>query len=175
MTGSCCLFDGLKHLTHQLRIKSGGWFIQQQQLGLHGKSPGDANALLLASGQMLGIIMSPFRKPHLLQLLFGDLRSFAIIHFFNDLQAFLYIIQRCPMLEQIEMLKNHRCLLPKLQPLFARNRTKVDLESFQIQHTLIRFFKAVQRTQKCGFARTGRTDQGHDISLFNLNRNIVQD
>jgi hypothetical protein len=47
---------GVQHLADHLRVERRGWLVEQHQLRLHGQRPGDGNALLLAAGELAGIL-----------------------------------------------------------------------------------------------------------------------
>ena len=49
--------DNRQNFTYQLRVECGRGFIEKQQLRLLGKSAGDGNTLLLATGESMGHII----------------------------------------------------------------------------------------------------------------------
>ncbi len=61
--------SGLRQFLHdaedfanQFRIQSGGGFVEEQDLGVHGQGSGDGDPLLLAAGQLVGIGVRLFRQ-----------------------------------------------------------------------------------------------------------------
>ena len=57
----------LQHFPHHLRIEGAGWFIKQQDAGLHAEGAGDRHPLLLAARELAGKLMGLFRNSDPLQ------------------------------------------------------------------------------------------------------------
>ena len=53
--GLCQLLHHVEHLADHLRVESRGRLVEKKHFRLHGERPGDADALLLPSGQLRGI------------------------------------------------------------------------------------------------------------------------
>ncbi|MCY1505789.1 hypothetical protein D9M68_400110 [compost metagenome] len=47
-----------QHLAHQFRVERRGGFVEQHRLRAHGKRAGNRRALLLAAGEMRGIVVA---------------------------------------------------------------------------------------------------------------------
>ena len=50
--------DDLKDLAYHLGVQGRGRLVKQQDLGLHGQSPGDGDALLLSAGELAGVVVA---------------------------------------------------------------------------------------------------------------------
>ena len=61
------LADDPQHLAGKLRIQGGGGLVEAQHVRLHAQSPGDGHPLLLAAGELVGIVARPVGQAHLLQ------------------------------------------------------------------------------------------------------------
>ena len=56
-----------EHLADQLRIERRGRLVEEHHLGVHGKSTGDRDALLLPAGELNRVLVGLFGKPHQLE------------------------------------------------------------------------------------------------------------
>ncbi|MNS72222.1 hypothetical protein D3C72_1056240 [compost metagenome] len=63
-----------EHLPHQFGIERRGGFIEQHHLGIHRQRPGNGRPLLLAAGEMTGVVVAPLPQTHPVeqQLSLGD-------------------------------------------------------------------------------------------------------
>ena len=57
------LQNDVEHLAHQLGVERRGDLVEQQDLGLHGDGPGDADPLLLAAGELGGQALELVGEP----------------------------------------------------------------------------------------------------------------
>jgi hypothetical protein len=75
--------DGIKYLSHQLRIEGGGRLVKEHQFRFHGQSPGDGYPLLLPPGKGGGKHPSLSDRPTFASLYFRFflIRSTASITF----------------------------------------------------------------------------------------------
>ena len=81
-----------------------------------------------------------------------------------------YVLQHGLVREQIEVLKYH--------PDFAAHQVEVGFALGQVDAVdndlpVVEFFQAIEAAQKGGFARTGRADDHHHLTLADLRGHIV--
>ena len=62
-----------EHLADQLRVQRARDLVEQHRHGLHGERPGDRDSLLLAAGELLGIVVAAIDQPDLPQQRLGPL------------------------------------------------------------------------------------------------------
>ena len=99
--------DDVQDLLDHFRVQSGGWLVKKHDLRLHGHGPDDGQPLLLAAGELPGILIGlvpqthPAQQGHglLFRLILGDLL------FQNRGQC--HIFQHRQVGEHIEMLEHH--------------------------------------------------------------------
>ena len=58
MPASRELADDVEHLGHELRVERARDLVEQQQVGLHRQRADDRDALLLAAGQAVGVLVA---------------------------------------------------------------------------------------------------------------------
>ncbi len=76
----CQFLHHREHAAHQLRIERGGRFIEEDHIRLHGHSAGDAHALLLAAGELSGVVIRPVSEPHFRESLARNVFRFLLRH-----------------------------------------------------------------------------------------------
>ena len=64
-----------QHLADQLRVERARDLVEQHRLGLHGERAGDRDALLLAAGELLGIVVAAVGEADLAQQRLGRARA----------------------------------------------------------------------------------------------------
>ena len=57
----------LQHLTDQLGVQGRGRLVEEHELGVHRQGPGDRHPLLLAAGELGGVVVEAIPQPHPLQ------------------------------------------------------------------------------------------------------------
>ena len=153
--------DDVQHLLDHFRVQSGGWLVKKHDLRLHGHGPDDGQPLLLAAGELPGILIGlvpqahPAQQGHglLFRLILGDLL------FQNRGQC--HIFQHRQVGEHIEMLEHHADALAVLGDvqLFVG-----DVLSLEEDLAAVRGFQQVQATEKRGLAAAGGADDGHHLA-----------
>ena len=63
--------DDLEHLPGQLRVQGGGGLVEAEDVRFQGQRTGDGHPLLLAAGELVGIVPRPVAQAHLGQQLLG--------------------------------------------------------------------------------------------------------
>ena len=53
------LADDPQHLAGKLRVQGGGGLVEAQHVRLHAQGPGDGHTLLLAAGELMGVVPGP--------------------------------------------------------------------------------------------------------------------
>ena len=155
--------DNLQHLSRKLRIQRRGRFIKAENIRPECKSPCDRNALLLASGELVRIVVRPVGKPHLIKKLHGVLTDLLLLLLFvlplvfqQKLRSQHHILQCRILRKQVERLKHHAEVEPLLPDflvtcLFMASRIKKSFPS-HLNGSAIRRLQEVQAAKKGCFA-----------------------
>ena len=61
--------DDLEHLAGELWVQGRGGLVKAENVRVQSQGPGDGYPLLLAAGELVGIVVGPVAEPHLLQQL----------------------------------------------------------------------------------------------------------
>ena len=56
--------DDLQNLAGELRVQGGGGLIKAEDVRGQGQGPGDGDPLLLAAGELVGVVSRPLCQPH---------------------------------------------------------------------------------------------------------------
>ena len=117
--------DDLEHLAGELRVQGGGGLIKAEDVRGQGQGPGDGDPLLLAAGELVGVVSRPLCQPHFgqqrapLRLDLLQDRLFVLLEIGPLLSQKLLgqgdIFQRRVLGEQVEGLEHHA----KVETLFA--------------------------------------------------------
>ena len=63
----------VEHVAHQLGVEGRGGLVEEHELGVHGQGPGDGHPLLLAAGELVGVVVDLVGQAHPLEELAGPL------------------------------------------------------------------------------------------------------
>ena len=157
--------DDVQDLLDHFRVQSGGWLVKKHDLRLHGHGPDDGQPLLLAAGELPGILIGlvpqthPAQQGHglLFRLILGDLL------FQNRGQC--HIFQHRQVGEHIEMLEHHADALAVLGDVqfFVG-----DVLALEKDLAAVRRFQQVQTAEKRGLSAAGGADDGHHLATADL-------
>ena len=102
----------LQHFTHHLRIEGAGWFIKEQDAGLHAEGAGYGNPLLLAAGELAGKLMGLLGNADPLQQGHRLVQHLPFGAFAHQDRCQGEVIEYGEMGEQVELLEYHPHLAP---------------------------------------------------------------
>lgn len=160
------LFEESQDGTGHLGVDGRGRFVAEQYLRFIGKRPRNCHSLLLASTELGRIGLRLFSKSDNVQALRNSLFTFRF-RIARDFQGKRDVFRHSPIIEQIEMLKDHADGLPLLVQLSLgqlRYIPPVD-DDFAAQ---IGPFQKVDCSEKRRFTRTTKTDDTVDVTLVDL-------
>src|SRR5690606_26410380 len=85
------------------RIEIAGWLVGQQNRRVVGQRARDGDALLLAAGELRGIVVGALRQAHLLEQRAGSRRGLADA---GDLHGYEHVLERRQRRQQMEELED---------------------------------------------------------------------
>jgi len=97
----------LEHFGDHLRIERRGGLVEQHDLGVHAKRPGNSNPLLLAAGKLARPLVRLLWNAHPLEQVHGPLVRFGIGHIAHQLGRQHEIVDDPQMREEVEALEHH--------------------------------------------------------------------
>lgn len=153
-----------------LDIEIAGGFIGNQHGGRGGKRARYGNALLLAAGELAGIVVETLAKADGLKFLPRDIEGIADV---CEFQRNRDVFQRSHIGDQVEGLKDDADVLAAEigERIFAKamQRRAVDID-----FTAVEPFQPGQHHQQGGLSRTGRTDDADRFTLRDREIDILQ-
>lgn len=141
-------------------VEIAGGLVGKQQRGARGQCAGDGHTLLLAAGELGGIMVQPVAKAHRGQF-FG--RAGFRIGKAGQFQRGHHIFQRCHGGQQVEGLKHHSdAPAPRQrQPVF---RQAHEIRPAYAQRSAAGALKAGEHRHKAGFAAARGAQNGQNLS-----------
>ena len=165
------LCQQLEDLAGRRGVERGGRLVAQQIARAGGQRSGDGDALLLAARELRGIRAGALGKSDELQKLQRTLFCLRAGRS-GQLQREQHVPQHRPLLEQVEVLKDHPDRTPRLQKLLLRQRREVAA----VQQDLSggRLLQKVDAAHQRGLARAGQADDAEDLAVVDIQADILQ-
>ena len=160
-----------KHLTHHFRVQSRGGLVKEQQLRVHGESPGNGHPLLLTAGNLPGPGMDIGGHAHLFQVLHGIGLRFLPALFQHLRLAHHTVFQHGHVGKQIKGLKHHPHMGPVLR---SPDPLAVNLLPMKEDVPGGRGLQQVHAPQKGGLAGAGGADDAGHIPGRDRKVNVFQ-
>ena len=161
----------IQHLTHHFRVKGGGRLVKQHDLRVHGQCTDNGNTLLLAAGKHVGVLIGLIGKADTFQQRHGLLLGLLGCFLLQGNGRHGDVLQHRLMGKQVEVLEHHAHLLA----------VQVDIHRLTGQIHAIKedlagggLLQQIQAAQQRGLAGAGGTDDGHYLSLFDLQIAVIQ-
>ncbi|MNK27808.1 hypothetical protein D3C87_461710 [compost metagenome] len=160
------------HFAADQRVQRREGFVHQQDFGIGGQGPRQADALLHAAGQLVGILVFEAGQAHLLQPFARALLALGLAHALNG-QAVRGVVQHRAVREQPEALEHHAHLL--LAEDFQVALVQAD-HVHAIHQDVARagFDQAVEVADQRGFAGTRQAHDDVDAALFDGQADVAQ-
>ena len=174
--------DDPQHFSRQLRVQGGGGLVKAQNVRMQRQSPGNGHPLLLAAGELVGIVARPVGKTHLgQQLPSGGLNvrlTLAATLLCQQLPGQCDVLQGRVLGEQVEVLE-HKAEVEALGAdllflLGGRVRSVKNHIVVDGNGSTIRCFQKVQTPQQRGFAAAGGPDDGEGLPLFQGKADVIE-
>ena len=160
------LHQGILQVGTGQRIQRTKGFIHEQHLGLHGQGPGDAHALLHATGNFVRLLVHGMGHVHQLQVMFHPVTNLGFRLGFLEhlLDRQLHIFERRQPRQQRMVLEYHRPLRAGFGDfLLVQNHPAIG--SLQ---------QAGDDIEHCGFPAAGVADQRDEFTGINFQIHIFQ-
>ena len=173
--------DDPQHFAGELRIQGGGGFVKTKNVRVHGQGAGDGHPLLLAAGELVGIMIRPVSQAHLCEqlpagLLDGGLCLAGLLA--HQLPCQCHVLQGRILGEQIEILKHQTEVEPLgADVLFIGGLAVGGVEDLAAGHgdgAAVGLFQKVQAAQQRGFSAAGSADDGQGLALFQRKADVVE-
>ncbi len=166
------LAHDLQHLVDHLGVERRGGLVEEHDLGVHRQRPGDRDPLLLAAGQLGGVLRRLGADADPLQQFLGGphgpvLGDAADLHLAED-----HVLQHGLVGEQVEALEDHADLGPQPGqfPALGGQRAAVDGDRPGVDG-----LQPVDRPAQRGLSGAGGADQYDHLALLDLQIDVLED
>ena len=163
--------DDVQDLLDHFRVQSGGWLVKKHDLRLHGHGPDDGQPLLLAAGELPGILVGLVSQAHPAQQGHGLFFRLVLGDLLFQHRSQGHVFQHRQVGEHVEMLEHHADALAVLGDvqLFVG-----DVLALEKDLAAVRRFQQVQTPEKGGLAAAGGADDGHHLATADLGGDALQ-
>ena len=180
--------DDLEHLAGELRVQGGGGLVKAEDIRVERQGPGDGHPLLLAAGELAGVVAGPLGEAH-----FGQqLPAFGLDLLQNLLFVLLevglllgqqfpgqgHVFQRRVLGKEVEGLKYQaevEALFPHLAlPLGGGIVCVEDDRPAHRDGAAVGLFQKVEAAQQGGLAAARGADDGQGLALFQGEADVLQ-
>ena len=165
------LSQKLQHLLGGVRVEGAGGLVRQQKLRISGQRSGNTDALLLATGQLLRVVVTAIAQTNELQQLLDSSLAFTLRHS-GKLQGVFNVSRSCTRRQQIKLLENHADASSNIAQLLFRHTNNVGFADQNLPTS--GSFKAVDHTNKGGFAGARVADNANDFARLDRQVNVVE-
>ena len=176
------LFHDREHLGGELRIESGGRLVKEQDVRVHHQRPGNGDALLLAAGKRVRVIVFLVGKADFgkaFACAFNDLRlalARCVVLAFDSEWCADQILQHRHVREEVEVLKHHshsgadgrRLLFADIDAVLHQRR------AFNYDIAAVGALEIDKAAQHGAFSGAGRPDDRDGLALVDGEGNAVE-
>ena len=160
------LLDDGAHLHAQLGVQVGERLVHQQHARLDDERTRQRNALLLAAGELAGLAGGQRRNLHQLQRLLHAAVDLLLVHLAR-LEAVGHVLLDGQVRKDRVILEHHADVA------LVRGHI-VDAVFAKVEIAALDGVKAGDHAQQRGLAAAGRSQQGEELALFNVQGHTVQ-
>ncbi|MNN43623.1 hypothetical protein D3C81_1578690 [compost metagenome] len=162
----------LQHRSGGLRVKGAGGFVTQQNLRFGSQGAGDADALLLAAGELRRVLFRVIGQADAGQQFVDAGVDFLARQLAGQGQWQGHVVGDSLGGQQVEVLEDHPDLLAESAQIVGVERSDV----FAVDDDLAaaRRFQAVDQAQQGTFTGTGMADQPEHLAVFDAQVGRVQ-
>src|SRR5215472_17088 len=167
------LADRRQHLLAHLRIERGGHLVEEHDLGPHGQSACDRDALLLSSRELARIAFFLPAETHLLEELVGSRLDllFGLLQYID--RRHHHVLQRCPVRKQVVLLKHDRDVLAQRDHLGISVQSVNGMRSDENLPAIDRD-QSVDAAEQRRLSRSRGADDTDGFSRADLERNAAE-
>ena len=101
------LLHHVEHLFDHLGVEGGGGLVEEHDFGLHGERAGDGDALLLAAGELAGVLVGLFGDADAVEQAHGRLLRLLLLHLAHVDRREGDVLDHGQMGEEVELLEDH--------------------------------------------------------------------
>ncbi|MNF49393.1 hypothetical protein D3C84_306640 [compost metagenome] len=173
--------DHVEHLAAELRVQRRGHFVEQHHFRPHRQGPGDGHSLLLASGQLRGIVVQLVAQADHVQQLDAALAGLGLAQAEHLDRCLHDVLQGAHVREQVEALEHHADLAAHSADVAFRRTHQLAAAldmgqgfAIDLDHALVDGFQGHQRPQQGGFARAAGADDRHLLVGLHLQIEVIE-
>jgi hypothetical protein len=166
-----CRHD-LQHLVDHLRVERRGRLVEEHHLRVHGQRPGDRHPLLLAAGELRGVLVRLVGDAHPVQQLHRPPRGLRLAALADLDLGERHVLQDGLVGEQVERLEDHADLGPQPRQGLALlgQRPAVDHDRAGVDG-----LQPVDRPAQRRLAGPGRPDDHHHLPAADGEVDVLED
>lgn len=155
------LADDAQHLLDHLRVERGCRLVKEHDLRFHRERPHDGETLLLAAGELAGVLARLVAQPHALQEGHRLLLRLCLGNLLLQRRRKRYILEHRHIRKDIEMLEHHADALA----VFADGQLlRGDILALEEDLPLVGRLQQVQAPQERRLAAAAGADDGDDLA-----------
>ena len=159
-----------QHFGGGFRVERAGGFVGEQNLRISGQCAGDADALLLAAGQLRRVFVCVLTEAHEFKE-FVDTTILIVLAPVIELQWVGDVLGHGFGGEQVELLENHADFLADGPQLGLTQRG--DISTKHGHSAGGGSFERVDKPDQCGFACTGIADDAEDVTAIDGQADVI--
>ena len=160
-----------QHLVDHLRVKRGGRLVEEHHLRLHGQGAGDGHALLLATGELGGILLGLDGDAHAVEQPVSGLVGLRLGGLADLQRSQGDVVPDGHVAEQVEGLEDHADF--RAQPgevlTLLRQEFTVDVDLSAVDG-----LQTVDRAAQRGLTGTGGAENNDDLAGRNIEVDVLQ-
>src|SRR6478609_3912635 len=161
----------VEDLLDHLRVEGGGGLVEEHHLRLHRQRAGDRDALLLAAGELGGVLLGLVADAHAVEQLAGLLLGLGLAHAADLDRAERDVLEDRLVGEEVEALEDHADLGAQGGERLALLREVLAIEG---DRSLVDRLQPVDRAAERGLARAGRPDHDHDLAALDGELDVLE-
>ena len=157
--------DDREHLPHHLRVQGGGGLVEEHHVRLHSQGPHDGQPLLLAAGELAGVLVLLVQQPDPIQEAQGLLVGLGLGLLLQQHRRQGHVLLHGHVGEHVEVLEHHAHLLPVPVHVGA---LPIDLLALEDHVPAVGLLQKVQTPEEGALAAAGGADDGDGLPLMDL-------
>ncbi len=168
--------NDLQHFAYQLRIQRRGRFVKQHDVRLERQRPGDRHALLLAAGELSGVLVGMGQQADAVEQRQGLLAGDRLVQQLVIARGQHHVVEHRAVGEQVEALEDHAdAPYPGAHLAFVDDGSALKIV-LAVENDLpaIKAFEGVDGADQGGFAGAGRADDADHLPVLHLQIDAFQ-
>ncbi len=168
--------NDLQHFAYQLGIQRRGRFVKQHDVRLQRQRPGDRHALLLAAGELSGVLVGMGQQADAVEQRQGLLAGDRLVQQLVIARGQHHVVEHRAVGEQVEALEDHAdAPYPGAHLAFVDDGSALKIV-LAVENDLpaIKAFEGVDGADQGGFAGAGRADDADHLPVLHLQIDAFQ-